>query len=85
MTSIDIMIVVCLINLFTIVLVISRYKKRKKELERRLSLIEHHVLRLEKKLRKNIDDANEATFIISKGLIELFCESGKNNSGDLDA
>lgn len=85
MTSIDIMIVVCLINLFTIVLVISRYKKRKKELERRLSLIEHHVLRLEKKLRKNITDANEATFIISKGLIELFCESGKNNSGDLDA
>ena len=85
MTSFDIMIIVILLNAITIVVVISKYKKRKKELERRLGLIEHHVLRLEKRLRKSINDTADETFIISKGLIELFCENGKNNSGDTNA
>lgn len=82
MTSIDIMIIVTLINIISIVVVVSKFQKRKRELERRLGLIEHHVLRLEKKLRKSIENANDATFFISKGLIELFSDKGKNSSGD---
>lgn len=85
MTSIDIMIIVSLVNLITIIVVTSKYKKRKRELARRLGIIEHHVLRLEKKLRQSITDATDTTFLISKGLIELFSENGKNNSGGSNA
>ena len=85
MTSIEIMIIVSLVNLITIIAVTSKYKNRKRELERRLGIIENHVLRLEKKLRQSITDATDATFFISKGLIELFSENGKNNSGGSNA
>ena len=85
MTSMDLVFIVGLINLICIIFVISKYKKRKRELERRLALIERHVVYLEKKLRKSINDANDATFFISKGLIELFAQNENNDSGDSNA
>lgn len=74
MTSINVLIVVITFCILILMLSIYQYRRKKHELEQRLSLIEHHVLRLEKNLRKKIVDLSDNTFAISKGLIELIDE-----------
>lgn len=64
--------IISLLNTIITLVVIIHYRKKKLELEKRMKLIERHVIQAEKKLAKRIIDVSNNNLMISRRLLELF-------------